>query len=143
MNLVSSETGVDYTQLKNLLAAGEWEEADQVTYDLMVEATNREDEGWMDSDSYQNFPREDLKIIDNLWVKYSDGEFGFSVQKKIWIEVGGTPGEWDEEVYRRFADRIGWREGGSYLSYSELTFNRNAPEAHLPCLSLCYGRGVW
>jgi len=136
-NLVSSETGVDYTPLNNLLAAQEWKQADQLTYDLMKKATNREGEGSINEDSYKNFPREDLKIIDNLWVFYSNGKFGFSVQKKIWIEVGGTPGEWDEDVFDRFCDRIGWRKGGNYLYYDKLTFNINAPEAHLP--ALCSG----
>ncbi|MBR8828526.1 MAG: GUN4 domain-containing protein [Gomphosphaeria aponina SAG 52.96 = DSM 107014] len=138
INLVSSETRVDYTPLNNLLAAGEWKEADEITYNLMKKATNREKEGWIDYQSYKNFPREDLKIMDDLWGKYSNGKFGFSVQKKIWIEVGGTPGEYSEDVFERFGDRIGWRNSGQWLSYSDLTFNINAPEAHLPC-----GGGVW
>ncbi|CCQ59603.1 GUN4 domain-containing protein, partial [Crocosphaera watsonii] len=38
-----------------------------------------------------NFPCEDLRIIDQLWVKYSNGQFGFSVQKQIYMdELGGT-----------------------------------------------------
>ena len=30
------------------------------------------------------FPGEDLRFINNLWLKYSQGHFGFSVQKNIW-----------------------------------------------------------
>ncbi len=33
---------------------------------------------------------EDLRTIDQLWVKYSNGRFGFSVQKRIWHSIGGN-----------------------------------------------------
>jgi len=90
----------------------------------MLKIANREKFGWFNEKSCKNFPREELKIIDNLWVKYSDGKFGFSVQKKIWIECGGTPGRYDEDAWEKFCEIIGWDEGE--------TFNINAPVAHLP-----------
>ena len=45
----------------------------------------------------KNFPCQDLGTIDKLWVEYSDGKFGFSVQKKIYQDLGGTK-DYDKKV---------------------------------------------
>ncbi|MBD2679725.1 MULTISPECIES: GUN4 domain-containing protein [Nostoc] len=123
-----SEKGVDYTRLRDLLKAENWKEADKETLAVMLKATGREQEGWLDYKSIDNFPCADLRTIDQLWVKYSDGHFGFSVQKRIWESVG--------KDYEKFAHRIGWRKGmffnKNWLSYSDLTFTRNSPQGHLP-----------
>jgi hypothetical protein len=44
---------------------------------------------YLRAEDFLDFPRIELKIIDRLWRKYSDEKFGFSVQKKIWIDCGG------------------------------------------------------
>jgi eukaryotic-like serine/threonine-protein kinase len=121
--------GVDYTRLRNLLAAGKWKEADGETVKVMLKAARREKEGWFTKESIENFPCDDLRTIDQLWVKYSQGHFGFSVQKKIWLEVGGKV-DYDTEC--KLGDRVGWRKGGSWLNKSDLTFNKQAPLGHLP-----------
>lgn len=118
-----------YRQLRDLLKAGKWEEADGETAKVMLQVAGRTKEGWLDSDSIQNFPCEDLRAIDQLWVKYSNGRFGFSVQKRIWQEVGGIV-DWETEC--RLGDRVGWRVKGEWLNYEDLTFSRNAPLGHLP-----------
>jgi len=119
------EKGVDYTQLRDLLKAGNWKEADEETLAVMLKASDRESEGWLDSESIKNFPCTDLRTIDQLWVKYSDGHFGFSVQKRIWESVG--------EDYEKFGDRVGWQDKKKiWLSYSELTFTKDSPQGHLP-----------
>ncbi|MEI2580272.1 GUN4 domain-containing protein [Scytonema sp. PRP1] len=84
-----SEKGVDYTRLRDLLAAGKWKEADEETFAVMLKASGRENDGWLDIESIKNFPCTDLRTIDQLWVKYSNGGFGFSVQKRIWESVVG------------------------------------------------------
>ncbi|MFB2977817.1 GUN4 domain-containing protein [Microseira sp. BLCC-F43] len=96
-----------YRQLRDLLQAGKWKEADQETAKVMLQVAGRTKEGWLDSDSIKNFPCEDLRAIDQLWVKYSNGRFGFSVQKRIWQEVGGKV---DDETECRLGDRVGWLE---------------------------------
>jgi serine/threonine protein kinase len=124
---------VNFTQLDRLLSQGKWKEADQETGKVMCKIMGREKEGYLTDDNCKNFPKEELKIIDQLWVKYSNGKFGFSVQKKIWIACGGTPGVYNYDVYKKFADTVGWRKGGNWLSYSDLTFNTNVPfNGHLP-----------
>ncbi|MGB3266366.1 MAG: serine/threonine-protein kinase [Microcoleus sp.] len=126
---LKSAMGVDYTRLRNLLAAGKWKEADGETLKVMLKAARREKEGYLDRESIENFPGDDLRTIDQLWVKYSQGRFGFSVQKKIWLEVGGKV-DYDTEC--KLGDRCGWRKGGEWLNYSNLTFNKQAPVGNLP-----------
>ena len=122
-----------YNQLERLLKAGFWKEADQETRNIMLKIANREEEGWLDQESLQNFPCEALAKIDKLWVEASDGKFGFSVQKNIYVdECGGKPdGQYDEKAWYCFADKVGWRKNGTWLD-SEVTFNTTAPIGHLP-----------
>lgn len=127
---LKSARGVDYTCLRDLLAAGEWKEADGETFKVMLKAARREKAGYFDTESIKNFPCDDLRTIDQLWVKYSQGHFGFSVQKKIWLEVGGKV---DRDCECKLADRVGWRKENYWLGYDKLTFNlKQAPQGHLP-----------
>ncbi|MEP6487304.1 serine/threonine-protein kinase [Microcoleus vaginatus GB2-A3] len=126
---LKSARGVDYTRLRDLLATGEWKEADEETLKVMLKAARREKERSFNRESIENFPCDDLRMIDQLWVKYSQGHFGFSVQKKIWLECGGKV---DRETEEKLGDRVGWRKRGSWLIYYELTYNKQAQEGHLP-----------
>ena len=135
--LISRSTGVNYTNLRDLLAAGKWKEADAETTRAMLQAAKREKEGWFGEEDIQSFSCEDLRMIDQLWLSASKGKFGFSVQKEIYESLGGTS-EYNEEVWNKFGDRVGWRKGGSWSwSDKDLTFNNaEAPHADLPRVSL-------
>ncbi|ACK73340.1 GUN4 domain protein [Gloeothece citriformis PCC 7424] len=134
---LKSERGVDYTKLRDLLAAGEWKEADTETLKVMLQAANRTSQGYLDAEDIDNFPCEDLRTINQLWLHYSKGKFGFSVQADNYRLLGGTR-EYNQEVWEKFCDRVGWRNGGSWLSYNELTFNIDAPQGHLPKCKILY-----
>ncbi|MBD2559330.1 GUN4 domain-containing protein [Nostoc linckia FACHB-391] len=127
-NDLPSEKGVDYRRLRDLLKAKQWKEADQETLAVMLEASGRKSQGWLSSESINNFPCTDLRTIDQLWVKYSNGHFGFSVQKRIWENVG--------KDYEKFGDRVGWRKevffNKNWRIYSDLAFTTNSPQGHLP-----------
>jgi serine/threonine protein kinase len=125
-----SARGVDYQKLQDLLKAGKWREADQETLRVMLKVAHREKAGLRVED-IDNFPCEDLRTIDQLWVKYSHGRFGFSVQKRIYQSLGGTR-EFDGKIWQAFADRVGWRVNNNWLDYHYLTFSTSAPEGHLP-----------
>jgi len=130
---LKSEVGVDYSQLQKLLSQGKWKEADKETARVMLKAANRES-GWLDEESIEKFPCADLRTIDQLWVKYSDGRFGLSVQKRIYVECGAKldgvyPGY---EIWKNFCDRIGWRLNGEWMYTNQLTFSTSAPQGHLP-----------
>jgi uncharacterized caspase-like protein len=147
---LKSERGVDYTKLRDLLATGEWKEADLETYKKMLEAASRTEDGWLGPEDIDRFPCEDLRTIDQLWVKYSNGRFGFSVQKRIYESLGGTR-EYDDKIWQAFGDRVGWRVNSSFLGwrmnswwigeYNNLEFNTKAPQGHLPvCVGVAWGR---
>ncbi|ASC73465.1 GUN4 domain containing transcriptional regulator [Halomicronema hongdechloris C2206] len=127
---LSSEKGIDYTHLRDLLAAGDWKAADQETADRMLDAMGKSSWGNVPSKDLLNFPCADLKTIDRLWVKYSQGQFGFSVQKDIYVECGAKlDGEYPgDAIWGTFCDRIGWRRGGQYISYSDGIFDTSAPQ---------------
>jgi eukaryotic-like serine/threonine-protein kinase len=130
-NNLTSEARVDYTILSDLLKAQNWREADAETARLMLKVANREKEGYLNVESINNFPCADLRTIDQLWVKSSNGRFGFSVQKRIYQSLGGTE-EYNQKIWNAFGDRIGWLKEGSWVYYSDITFSLEAPAAHLP-----------
>jgi len=145
-----SEAGIDYSSLQYLLASQELEKADEQTRKLVLQAANRS-ESWLRYEDIQSLACEDLFIIDRLWTIYSQGRFGFSVQKRIWESLGAKKS--DRSRGEEFSDRVGWRkqrtETDSYYDRDQLyTIKRrediscglNAPEGNLP--SICeFGGG--
>ncbi|TVU52896.1 MAG: GUN4 domain-containing protein, partial [Arthrospira sp. PLM2.Bin9] len=141
---ILSSSGFDYTELNRLLKSGYWKAADDETAKMMLAVARQTQRGYLDEDDIENFPCEDLRIIDGLWVKYSNGHFGFSVQKQIYINCGGEPdGSYPGNTIRyRFADEVGWRVGGSWLEWKDYTFSPgSAKRGHLPVpVSRIFGR---
>ncbi len=133
-----SALGMDYRNLQNLLASKKWQEADQETARLMLRGAKREEKGWLHRESIEGFPYEDLHTIDQLWVKYSNGHFGFSVQKRIYENVKENS-EDESEVWQTFRYMVNWLNKGEKFQYSDLNFSEKAPEAHLPVVALFVG----
>ncbi|MEH2412695.1 GUN4 domain-containing protein [Nostoc sp.] len=133
---LDSEKAIDYTRLRDLLAAKNWKEADKETYLVMIQAVGKKDGDHFTSDELLNFPCTDLRTIDGLWVKYSNRHFGFSVQKDIYLSVGGkADGKYYEKAWEKFGDRVGWRVNSRYwINYSYVTFDTSSPRGHLPAL---------
>ncbi len=130
-----------YQKLEELLKHQQFKEADDETYRLMIETVGKEYGQYFDREDLETFPCEDLRIVDQLWFKYSKGRFGFSVQKKIYMDdLGGTK-EYDKEIWEEFCDRVGWTKGGSYVSYWELTYElQDTKNGKLPVLR---GFAMW
>lgn len=126
---LKSEKGINYTKLHDLLAQQKWKEADYETYLCMMAAVGRNKGDYFRKDEIENFPSQDLHTIDQLWLKYSNGHFGLSVQQQIWLEVGAKI-DYDTEC--RLADRVGWRKEGDWISYDSLEFSLSAPKGQLP-----------
>jgi serine protease Do len=126
-------TPVIFQKLETLLKAGKWRDADLETWELMKKLTKREQEGWLRLEDVKNFPRQELRKMDQLWVKYSNGKFGFSVQKQIWLDLGGKlDGEPDWDTFKKLGDRVSWKKNDKWLSYDSYTFSINALQGHLP-----------
>ncbi|WP_414550490.1 protein kinase domain-containing protein [Anabaena sp. CCY 0017] len=129
---LKSAVGMDYSKLRDLLAAGKWQEANEETERVMLAVAKREGNGLLNVEDIDNFPCVDLRTIDQLWVKYSNGRFGFSVQKRIYQSLGGTR-EYNEKIWEAFGEKVGWRKGGDWF-YSDITYDIKAPSAHFPCV---------
>ncbi len=132
---LSSAVGMDYNHLRDLLAAGKWKEADEETWRVMIGVAKQELQGHFAEGNIENFPPEDLRTIDQLWIKYSHGRFGFSVQTRIYQSLGGTK-EDKQIIWEAFEEKVGWRKGGRWLSYRDITFDIKAPVAHLPVVAM-------
>ena len=128
---LTSVVGMDYGTLRDLLADGKWKDADIKTRTILLQIANREKEGWLEVEHIKTFPCEDLRTIDQLWVKYSNGRFGFSVQRRIYSELWQIYSDF-YKTWGAFGDRIGWRVESKWLSYKQLTFTLSASEGHFP-----------
>jgi predicted NACHT family NTPase len=97
----------------------------------MLAVANRQSQGYLEIEDAENFACKELRTIDNLWLKYSQGKFGISVQQEIYKNLGGTK-QYDQKVWESFGERIGWRSRGSWLNYNNLNFSLSAPPGQLP-----------
>lgn len=136
-----SERGIDYVPLATMLATGDFFAADQFTRDNLIklggpEAQKRNFVYWTEVPS---LPSTDLATMERLWLQFSDGKFGYSVQKRVWdIEQGN---------FDNFIRRIGWTkvENGSerklkWFGKSEFIYDLDkAVKGHLPLTSALRG----
>ncbi|NET17125.1 MAG: TIR domain-containing protein [Okeania sp. SIO1H6] len=111
-----------YKQLKQELAAGEWHKANKTTKYLVFKISSQEQTGFLSQEIIKKIPSRDVRVIDNLWRKYSNKRFGFSIQKKLL----------QQNNYQDFLTQIGWYINDSWLKDEELDFTINAPQGHLP-----------
>ncbi|BAY31326.1 hypothetical protein NIES2107_31850 [Nostoc carneum NIES-2107] len=130
---LSSEKGVDYTKLRDLLAAGNWKEADYETFLVMLQGLGGKGNHVIRDEELLNFPCTDLRTIDRLWVKYSNGRFGWSVQKEIYLSVGGKPdGKYYEETWNKFRDRVGWGVQSNWIRKMIEGFTYTSKKGYYP-----------
>ncbi|GBF82935.1 GUN4 domain-containing protein [Aphanothece sacrum] len=132
--LISPETQVDYTPLRNLLSTQQWFRANETTRELILKAINRDEQGWMSRQDIATLACWDLKTIDSLWQEYSQKKFGFSEQFPIFIETGNKPGRLlNSENYDQFGNRVGWRKDNQWITFKQnLNYSLDAPVGHLP-----------
>lgn len=133
-NLISPETRINYLPLQKLLAANQWRKANDETRRLMLQAAQREQQGWLTTADIDKIPCWDLQTIDNLWKQSSGGRFGFSVQYPIFINTGNKPGRlMAPDAYDRFGNQVGWRQNNEWILFKQgLNFSLDAPIGHLP-----------
>ncbi len=125
-----------YHQLEEYLKAKEWYKADEETYKLMITAVGKDVGQGFSLDNLRNFPCDELLAIDRLWVKHSNGLYGFSVQKDIYVKCGGKldfslP---SSEIWEEFCDRTAWKSEGKWVDYPQQFFDNNFMyvKGHLP-----------
>jgi hypothetical protein len=136
----------DYNQLRDLLGKKAWQEADQETVRIILQVAQdakRQKNGWLTAKDIEKFSCSDLCMIDRLWVEASQGNFGFTVQRNIWLNVYGERGKFDRETFRNFGDVVGWRIDGNWLRdyYQIFNFPEVLPKGRLPSLRFPHAEG--
>jgi hypothetical protein len=116
--------------LDQYLSQQEWQVADQITLDLLLDSTQRTAEGYLDITAIAKLPCDLLHQIDQRWMAYSEGHFGFTVQRQRYLtDAQGNAFE--------FSRQVDWtlskvRLLGFYKLYEFLNFSLTAPQGHLP-----------
>ena len=124
---LNTQLGIDYAPLQALLAQQDFQAADRLTLQKLCELTGEAAvlRNWVYFTEVSSLPIGDLQTLDGLWLAHSDGKFGFSVQREIWL---GSNKNWEQ-----FWPKIGWKSGNAWTRYpNEFTWSLNAPRGHLP-----------
>ncbi len=124
---LKSECGIDYTPLQKLLVSQDFQAADRLTLEKMCEMAGPTtvQRKWLYFTDIENLPISDLQTINNLWIVHSEGKFGFTVQREIWLALGKN--------WENLWAKIGWKKGNTWTRYpNEFTWDLSAPKGHLP-----------
>jgi len=131
---LASARNIDYTSLQQALVQRKFELADNLTREKLCElagdgAIQRK---WIYFTEVTGFPSEDLNTVNALWWVHSEGRFGFSVQRKLWLGMGRD--------FVKLWPKIGWKDGNNWTKYPRgFIWDLNAPVGHLPLLNQLRG----
>jgi hypothetical protein len=84
--------------------------------------------------------QDDFSEIDKLWMQYSNGKFGFSIQKEIWNLFNidkNQQSDWFMGAMN-FSEYVGWSIMDNWIDPNNLRFSINAPVGHLPAIFAPY-----
>lgn len=134
-----SKKKINYQQLISSLRQGDLEKADTDTLDIFLSVTNRTRDGWLRSHDVSSIPCDVLIEIDDLWRQASEGNFGLSAQKQVWIERGCGIEQFTTKAFRNFGEEVGWfrYENNQWLKdHKDFSFSLDAQRGHLPSLKM-------
>jgi hypothetical protein len=138
-------TDLSYLQL--LMASGRWKDADLETKAILLRIMNREEAGWLREEDVRSLPVATLAAIDRLWVKYSNGRFGFSTQSKIWHELNCKTDSWlfaQSKSECKFGAQTGWYVNNIWLlQWDTFKYGFRAPAGGLPREYIFALNGWW
>ncbi|HAN74049.1 MAG TPA: hypothetical protein DCQ63_06985 [Planktothrix sp. UBA8402] len=124
---LKSDIGIDYIPLQKLLAQQDFFEADKFSVQKLCElaGSSAAQRKWLYFSEIERFPITDLQTIDTLWRIHSEGKFGYSIQRELWLGVNKN---WD-----KLWPKIGWRTDRNWTRYPQgFTWDLTAPKGHLP-----------
>mmetsp|Transcript_14824 Transcript_14824/g.34931 ORF Transcript_14824/g.34931 Transcript_14824/m.34931 type:complete len:246 (+) Transcript_14824:76-813(+) len=144
---LKSETGADFMPLATALMTSDWKEADKITREMLIFIAgagprSRKFVYWTE---VPKIPVVDFVTMENLWLKYSDGKFGYTVQAKFWKTAQKQAEE--PEDFEVFCRKIGWNLVDDELERKRRWFGNDefiydleeAPKGHLPLTSALRG----
>ncbi|KAL0918002.1 hypothetical protein M5K25_013117 [Dendrobium thyrsiflorum] len=132
-----------FDSLANHLAGSDFRQADEETRRLLIALAGEaaQKRGYVFFSEVQFVAVDDLRAIDDLWSRHSEGRFGYSVQRRLWeksqrdftkffINVGWMrrmETEVEQFIYRSFPGEFIWELGDE------------TPEGHLPLTNALRG----
>nr|YP_009313213.1 Hypothetical protein ycf53 [Dichotomaria marginata]SCW21467.1 Hypothetical protein ycf53 [Dichotomaria marginata] len=126
--LLQSDVGIDYRPLQHLLVTKQFQKADETTSLVLcrlAQKTSQHNRSWLYFTDIAKLPSSDLYTIDQLWQVHSEGLFGLSIQRKIWLSHNSN--------WEMFWNKIGWKVNNTMCRYpQEFIWNITAPPGHLP-----------
>ncbi|OUL17906.1 GUN4 domain-containing protein [Nostoc sp. 106C] len=139
---LSTKSGIYYSKLRYLLSERNWKEADEETSKIMLNLATQYrkelhleqpiiNEQVLSSECINNFSCEDLRIIDKLWLNYSNSHFGFSTQTCIWQKISQNQTDVNLNC-KDFVERVGWIVNGNWSNHEQIIYGLDAPIGHLP-----------
>jgi len=129
-----SARGLDYAPLQRALMAQQFEEADRITSALLRELAGPQAvrRGYVYYSEVPPMPSADLDSLDRLWVCFSQGRFGFSVQGTL---LASCNGRWE-----LLWPKLAWKDGGQWTRYpGSFQWSIEAPEGHMPLVNQLRG----
>ena len=129
-----SDVGIDYSPLQRYLLNECYEDADRFTSSKLRELVGEKavKRGYVYFSEVESIPSIDLSTLDKLWIVYSRGKFGFTVQAKILDSLGGR--------YDKLWPRIGWKKDGIWTRYPKaFNWSIEAPNGHMPLVNQLRG----
>ncbi len=129
-----SAVGFDYSPLQRFLLNESYEDADRFTSSKLRELAGEKavKRGYVYFSEVESIPSIDLLTLDKLWIVYSRGKFGFTVQSKILDSLGGR--------YDKLWPRIGWKKDGTWTRYPKaFNWSIEAPNGHMPLVNQLRG----
>jgi len=130
----ASAAGLNYAPLQRHLMLQEFEAADRLTSAHLRELAGRDAvrRGYVYYSEVPAMPAADLDSLDRLWVCYSRGRFGFSVQGRLLARLDGR--------WERLWPRLGWKQDGRWTRYpGSFQWSIDAPEGHMPLVNQLRG----
>jgi hypothetical protein len=131
---VGSAAGIDHAPLQRHLMQQEFEDADRLTSDILRQLAGPDavKRGYVFYSEVAAMPSVDLESLDRLWLVYSQGRFGFSIQGRLLRACGG---QWE-----RLWPRLGWKSDGRWTRYpGSFTWSLGAPDGHMPLVNQLRG----
>ncbi|CAN8254213.1 unnamed protein product [Cochlearia groenlandica] len=140
---LTTETATKFDLLATHLTNQDFKKADEETRRLLIQITGESavKRGYVFFSEVKSISTEDLQAIDNLWTKHSQGRFGYSVQRKIWLK--------SKKDFTRFFIRVQWMKllDTEVVQYNYRAFpdefqweiNDETPLGHLPLTNALRG----
>ncbi len=118
----------DFNRLYDLLIERNWKEANAETHCLILRISKKKHLWQLDKRTIKRFPYDTLRTIDELWIQFSEKEFGFSIQKEIYRECFERFGALN---YNLFGERVGWKSNKGWHTYVNYDVS-TPPRGHFP-----------